>query len=83
MSRPTGSAHAATRAGATPDPAGPPGRSARPGRVSEIRGTAAGCQTFSVGVPASSEGAEPGSGRPADSAMRHTANPPITAAAIM
>lgn len=31
----------------------------------------------------STEGAEPGSGRPADSAMNHTAAPPITAAAIM
>ncbi len=31
----------------------------------------------------STAGAEPGSGRPADSDMRHTAKPPITAAAIM
>ncbi|GHE91353.1 hypothetical protein GCM10018785_67420 [Streptomyces longispororuber] len=29
------------------------------------------------------EGADPGSGRPADSAMRQTAKPPTTAAAIM
>ncbi len=31
----------------------------------------------------STAGAEPGSGRPADSDIRHTANPPTTAAAIM
>ncbi|GAA1039075.1 hypothetical protein GCM10009566_21970 [Streptomyces murinus] len=31
----------------------------------------------------STAGAEPGSGRPAVSDIRHTANPPITAAAIM
>ncbi len=31
----------------------------------------------------STAGAEPGSGRPADSDMNHTATPPITAAAIM
>ncbi len=30
-----------------------------------------------------SEGPEPGSGRPADSVMNHTATPPTTAAAIM
>ncbi|CAL9538380.1 hypothetical protein SUDANB6_04205 [Streptomyces sp. enrichment culture] len=31
----------------------------------------------------STAGAEPGSGRPADSDMNHTATPPTTAAAIM
>ncbi|GAA4013560.1 hypothetical protein GCM10022384_67360 [Streptomyces marokkonensis] len=31
----------------------------------------------------STDGADPGSGRPADSDMNHTATPPTTAAAIM
>nr|BFD85103.1 hypothetical protein StreXyl84_45040 [Streptomyces sp. Xyl84] len=31
----------------------------------------------------SSDGGEPGSGRPADSVMNHTATPPISDAAIM
>ncbi len=35
------------------------------------------------GAQASTEGAEPGSGRPADSAMNQTAAPPISEAAIM
>lgn len=49
-------------------PAAAQGETAAPGRAETYRST---------------DGAEPGSGLPADSVMNHTAAPPTTAAAIM